>query len=67
MRFGAFIEWIRRLHNFGRSLFQRGRTVMAMERFASFCDEMKEGWRSVRVEEEQQGEQSGCMVNNWQR
>ena len=38
--------------NTGGSLFQRGGTAMAMERFANFSDEVTGGRRSVRAEEE---------------
>ena len=36
----------------GGSLFQRGGTAMAIERSANFSDEVTEGRRSVRAEEE---------------
>ena len=38
--------------NTGGSLFQRGGTAMAMERFANFNDEVTGGRRSVKLEEE---------------
>ena len=38
--------------NSGRSLFQGGRTAVAMERFEHFSDELTEGQRNVRTEEE---------------
>ena len=47
----------------GGSLFQRGGTAMAMERFANLSDEVTEGRSSVRVEEERV-ERRGWTVNN---
>ena len=48
--------------NAGGSLFQRT-AAMTMERFANFSDEVTEGRRSVRLEEERV-ERSGWTVNN---
>ena len=45
------------------SLFQRGGTAMAMERFANLSDEVTEGRSSVRVEDERVGRR-GWTVNN---
>ena len=45
------------------SLFQRGGTAMAMERFANFNDEVTGGCRSVTLEEERV-ERSGWTVNS---
>ena len=47
----------------GGSLFQRGGTAMAMERFANFSDEVMEG-RSRVMEDEERVERGGWMVNN---
>ena len=49
--------------NTGGSLFQRGGTAMAMERFANFSDDVTGGRRSVRAEEERV-ERSGWTENN---
>ena len=45
------------------SLFQRGGTAMAMERFANFSDEVM-GGRSSVMEDEERVERGGWMVNN---
>ena len=47
----------------GGSLFHRGGTAMAMERFANFSDDVTGGRRSVRAEEERV-ERSGWTMNN---
>ena len=47
----------------GGSLFQRGGTAMAMERFANFSDEVM-GGRSSVMEDEERVERSGWMVNS---
>jgi len=47
----------------GGSLFQRGGTAMAMERFANFSDEVM-GGRSSVMEDEERVERGGWMVNN---
>ena len=49
--------------NTGGSLFQRGGTAMAIERFANFSDDVTGGRRSVRAEEERV-ERSGWTENN---
>lgn len=50
----------------GGSSFQIGGTAMAMERFENFSDEVMEGRRSVRAEEDRV-ERGGWIVNNWRR
>ena len=47
----------------GGSLFQRGGTAMAMERFANFSDEVM-GGRSSVIDNEERVERGGWMVNN---
>ena len=47
----------------GGSLFQRGGTATAMERFANLNDEVTGGRRSFRLEEERV-ERSGWTVNS---
>ena len=47
----------------GGSLFQRGGTAMAMERFANLSDEVTEGRSCLSVEDERV-ERRGWTVNN---
>ena len=47
----------------GGSLFQRGGTAMAMERFANLSDEVTGERSSVRLEDERVG-RSGWIVND---
>ena len=61
--FGDFVGWVDICRSAGGSLFQRGGTAIAMERFANFSDEVTEGRSSVREEEERVG-RSGWIVNN---
>ena len=55
-------DWSDSFLNAGGSLFQIGGTAMAIERSANLSDDVTEGRRTVRAEEERV-EREGWIVN----